>query len=706
MKSLFDRPPEIDYLAKDYASFRQLMLDQISLLVPDWQERHPADLGNVLVEILAYAADYLSYYQEGVATEAYLGTARLRRSVRRHTRLLDYHLHNGCNARTWVHVAPTDGAETCLPKGTQLLTSVDMSQGTRVLATTDEADRRLFRSALQQGALVFQTLHDIRLYPAHSEIPFHVKDRTGTILAQGATSAFLQYSWVDQADNLRTLDNLKVGDVLILEERLDPNTGMAAGVDPTHRHAVRLTGIERLLPATDSKSKPCVRIQWDVADALPFDMPVGPYRAASSGADSQELPLSVAVGNIVLADHGRIVENEALPHVLSQGRYRPYLTFRDIAYAVPYDHDQACRQPASAALAQDPQQAEAVVQLVETLDVLLPEAKEYPVLMRRKGRGDGHDEDERRYQSIHRWTQQRDLLSSDQSARTFVVESEDDGRSYLRFGFGGLGKAPSSQGSLEVTYRVGNGSQGNIGRHAISHIVTNDPGLKSLVMSVRNPLPVDSGIDPEPIGEARLSAPYAFQAHLSCISPGDYAALATTVPSVLQARAQIEQTGNWQTVFVYVQRHEDQDLDHDLRDRLKALLQPLALGGYEVAVRPPRYVGLNLQLKVWVASHNFKNRVREAVEAALSNRLLDSDERGFFYPDNLTFGQSIYHSQVLSAVMAVDGVARVDIEHFGRQDDTRTPDPVPMGPLEIARLDNNPGRPERGTLQVIMERGT
>ena len=102
--SRFDRPPEIDYLAKDFASFRQLMLDQISLLVPDWQERHPADLGDVLVEILAYAADYLSYYQDGVATEAYLGTARLRRSVRRHARLLDYDLHNGCNARTWVHI--------------------------------------------------------------------------------------------------------------------------------------------------------------------------------------------------------------------------------------------------------------------------------------------------------------------------------------------------------------------------------------------------------------------------------------------------------------------------------------------------------------------------------------------------------------------------------------------------------------------------
>ena len=42
--------PEIDYLAKDYASFRQLMLDRMAVLMPQWRERNPADLGVALVE--------------------------------------------------------------------------------------------------------------------------------------------------------------------------------------------------------------------------------------------------------------------------------------------------------------------------------------------------------------------------------------------------------------------------------------------------------------------------------------------------------------------------------------------------------------------------------------------------------------------------------------------------------------------------------
>ncbi|MEW5958001.1 MAG: putative baseplate assembly protein, partial [Chloroflexota bacterium] len=94
--------PEIDYLAKDYASFRQLILDRLALVMPGWQERHVPDVGIALVDLLAYVGDNLSYYQDAVATEAYLATARQRISVRRHARLVDYQMHDGCNARTWV----------------------------------------------------------------------------------------------------------------------------------------------------------------------------------------------------------------------------------------------------------------------------------------------------------------------------------------------------------------------------------------------------------------------------------------------------------------------------------------------------------------------------------------------------------------------------------------------------------------------------
>ncbi|NJN85156.1 MAG: hypothetical protein HC881_00995 [Leptolyngbyaceae cyanobacterium SL_7_1] len=106
--------PVIDYLAKDYASFRQLMLDRLAVTMPLWKERSPADLGMALVELVSYTADSLSYFQDAIATEAYLGTARKRVSVRRHARLLHYAIHDGCNARTWVTLEVKQSI-ACLP---------------------------------------------------------------------------------------------------------------------------------------------------------------------------------------------------------------------------------------------------------------------------------------------------------------------------------------------------------------------------------------------------------------------------------------------------------------------------------------------------------------------------------------------------------------------------------------------------------------
>jgi hypothetical protein len=122
--------PDIDYLAKDYASFRRLMLDRMAVLMPQWKERNQADIGVMLVEALAYSADQLSYQQDAVATEAYLRTARKRISVRRHARLMDYFMSEGCNARTWVHldvstdISSTDPDKPLIAKGTALYTRI------------------------------------------------------------------------------------------------------------------------------------------------------------------------------------------------------------------------------------------------------------------------------------------------------------------------------------------------------------------------------------------------------------------------------------------------------------------------------------------------------------------------------------------------------------------------------------------------------
>ena len=97
-------PPPINYLAKDYGSFRTLILDRFSQLLPAWAGTSEADLGVALAELIAYVGDHFSYQQDAVSTEAYLETSRSRISLRRHALLVDYHVHDGANARAWIQL--------------------------------------------------------------------------------------------------------------------------------------------------------------------------------------------------------------------------------------------------------------------------------------------------------------------------------------------------------------------------------------------------------------------------------------------------------------------------------------------------------------------------------------------------------------------------------------------------------------------------
>jgi len=184
--------PRIDYLAKDYAGFRRLMLDRLNLLVPEWKERSAADLGVALVELLAFAADNLSYQQDVVANEAYLNTARQRISVRRHARLVDYYLHEGCNARVFVHFKVLDGAgPQLLPRHTRLFTNATDAPAVIEPGSADE------RAARASGVLVFETAHAATLHASLNELDFYTWGDESCCLPRGATQATLAGSLTD-----------------------------------------------------------------------------------------------------------------------------------------------------------------------------------------------------------------------------------------------------------------------------------------------------------------------------------------------------------------------------------------------------------------------------------------------------------------------------------------------------------------------------
>ncbi|KUO19553.1 putative baseplate assembly protein [Streptomyces dysideae] len=300
----FPAAPVIDYTARDYDTIRKLLLDRLALTTPDWVERNPADLGMTLVELLAYTGGQISYQQDAVATEAYLDTARRRISVRRHVRLIDYAMHDGCTARAYVAVQ-TAGDQTLAP-GTFRFASVDVrtldphdrpEPGTVVdendLADLDERGSvEVFEPVVSADPLELRVAHNaIRLWTWGGEV---------CTLPKGATSATLRDEWVDpETCRDRRLD-LKPGDVLVLEEVKGPRTGTPGDADPSHRQAVRLTSVT---PAVDRiEDQPVLEIAWAAEDALPFPLCL----TTRGGRDCLPVEdVTIARGNVVLVDHGR-----------------------------------------------------------------------------------------------------------------------------------------------------------------------------------------------------------------------------------------------------------------------------------------------------------------------------------------------------------------------------------------------------------------
>lgn len=669
--------PRIDYLAKDYASFRRVILDRLALLVPDWRDRTPADLGMTLVELLAYLGDHLSYEQDAVATEAYLGTARLRTSVRRHVALVDHAMHDGCNARVWVHLH-VDGDVVVDPAALRFLTGV-AGLPPRVASSGDALEAALGARAEWFEPMVpepppGEVPAKLHLFADHNQLRLYPWAASEYALPRGAVGAALSGHH----------PALAPGMVLLLEEVRGPRTGHPGDADRRHRHAVRLTaaeafedGARRTDPLTGAE---ITEVAWATADALPFDLCVRAPADPAAGRPALE-DVSIASGNVVLADHGRTVAGEGLGVArAAPERFRPRLAEAPLTATTTVRlsgrrvrHDPVA--PASTALTGAPALAVPAIVLDSTLDA-----------------------------GTTRWRPARDLLDSPADEPDFVVESEADGAVTLRFGLAGHrhGRPPRAGERFTATYRVGNGPVGNVGADAIGHVVTANAGITS----VRNPLPAAGGTGPETIEEARRHAPQAFRTQERAVTPADYEELLSRRPDVQRAAATLRWTGSWHTVFLTVDRAGSLPVDDAYEADLVRHLERYRLAGHDLEVDAPRFVALELHLAVCVREGYFRSDVEEQLRQVLSSRTLPDGRLGLFHADRFTFGQTVHLSPVIAAAREVPGVESVRVTRFRPLGERGSVAPrVELGRLEIARLDADPDFPEHGVLGLALSGG-
>jgi hypothetical protein len=759
--------PEINYLAKDYASFRQLFLDRIALNMPAWQERHVPDIGIALVETLAYTADYLSYYQDAVATEAYLATARRRISVRRHARLVDHRMHEGCNARALVALAYAGDDDLPLALNDVLLLVPPPGQDNVRPGIIDAGQLAIART---QGALVFEPMSldgadTLKVVAAHSTIRFHSWGDEMCCLPRGSTRATLvdapppsppapvtatpppttpaandpaPVAMAAAAAAQRGL-KLAVGDLLIFEEVLGPQTGNPADADPSHRHAVRLTEVQTSVDPLDGTL--LLEIAWDPCDALPFDLCLS---VRTPSPDCEWLhDVSLARGNVLLVDHGEHVRGQCTSDAIcmptgNDGDY-PGLTaalaatpdactrcgtLAEDCWLVPGDTQYGCchcddavqdvRRPPSDTghvlpgtpltwaeplpanapvcrlLARDPRKAlpQLSVHGGALGDVLVT------------GRPDP------RWQ----WQPRYDLLESGPDDRHFVVEIDDDGNAHLRFGDGVLGQQPQAGDFFRAASRLGNGPAGNVGRDSIVWLALKS-GVLSADLQPRNPLPASGGTAPESIAEVKLYAPGAFRANpLRAIVADDYAMFAARAPELQGATASLTWSGSWHAADVVVDPLGRESLPAGLAQRIKAQLERYRRIGHDVAVSAARYVPLQVELFVCVLPDFLVAHVEAELRDRFSAGLRRNGTPGFFHPDRLRLGAPVFVSALLAEAQSITGVAHVEVTTLARADIAHSGDAPADGVLhlaarEIAQVDNDPDHPDHGSIAFTLGGG-
>ena len=669
--------PAIDYLAKDYDSFRHVLLTAMGERVPGWQPTSEADLDQVLIDLFAAAGDELSDYQDRVMNEAYLASARSRVSVARHARLVDYHVHQGNQASTWLAVI--------LAPATPPFT---LPEDLRVWAGHPDAPADHIHFATRE--LLLDPPARTRLHPLLNELRLHTWSHSVPALRAGTTSADLvsMVSGAAQAEAEALRNRINDGAVrwLLIEEKRNPLTGRETGRDPRRRQLLELLpgAIALRDPLTDTW---VTRVQWAARDALRFS-----YSFTTTCPTGRVENVSLFHANLLRVHQGRPVRahfyepgTDPLPSDTPTETHRHFERWelygetRGVKCALPF-----------APLAYLPTPANGEVPPQSTLQVEVV--------------SDGPGEI---------WDEVISLVHSDDSAEDgdhFVVETDEHQRSTVRFGNGVNGRLLDTGSVVHCDYQHGNGIAGNVGADTIVQFQPLGGLLAGAIERVWNPFDVTDGRDPEPIDRILRNAPEAYRARqLRAITLADYIRRAEEVPGVARAVARYAWTGSWRTVRIVIDPEGTIVVSPELRAAVADHLEAVRLIGEDIELRPPRLVPLVIDVSICLSPDFWPEDVRFVLEQELSDTWTPDGRRGFFHPDAWTFGQALHRSQLAGRIHAVTGVEHIVSIAMKRRNDPGAAlldvEQLPVAFDEIVLVENDPNQLERGSIHFTLQGG-
>jgi len=677
--------PEIDYLAKDYDSFRHTLMVAMAQRVPGWNSTSEADHDQVLIDLFAAAADELSDYQDRVMAEAYLATTRKRVSLARLARLVDYHLDEGSQASTWLAL--------------EVLKSFTLQSQELVVSTR--------QSPAEAGAVSF-TSRQVNLTDAERQhfdpllnrLRLYTWGEAQPALRAGSTSADLVpvagLATQATAESMRDWVRKGAWRELIIAEWLNPLTGTPPGRNPRKRQLLRLLSGDGAAEAIFDPVAPTwlVRLHWREEDALRFDYSFTTFCKGTPFRD-----VSLFFGNLLPVYEGRPMTayfheaDAGLPADTPAEKHRHYRRMDRhgdsrgdwVLADLPDEGPLAYRSSATGAA----NNGETPARSTLLVEIKLPD-----------GTSETWDEDE-------------SLVHSNDSGKLgnrFMVETDENRRSTLRFGNGINGRLLPSGSIVRAEYQIGGGHQGNVGADQLTFPQALTGALSGVVTAAWNPFDVTDGRDPESPEKVRRNAPEAYRARqLRAVTLADYVKRAEEVPGVSRAVARYAWTGSWRTVRVVIDPAGTTVFEDVLRQAVAAHLDAVRLIGEDLELRAPHYVPLDIRITVCADPAYWREDLRFVLEQEFSDGWTADGRPGFFNADLWTFGQALHRSAIEGRLQQIQGIRHV-MQIVMKRFNAPTPgipgiEVLEMGFDEVVLLSNDPSHLERGLIRFVVQGG-
>jgi len=573
-------PPEplrvpIDYLAKDFGSFVQALSKFSAQRYAAWLERSEADVGMVVMEVLAAMADELSYFQDRVAGESLLGTATQPLSLLHLARLVDY------------EPVPATVATALL--------QFEVTAGTTAITTPVHCQ------ALSAGGGVidFEVGNGLA-DPATggpATIAYRADPRWNRFTAAGAAN-LSPYWWDESQACLRRgatqFDIRGVGFGLGDSQQLLIDTAGATTADAPVREIVVTSG-------------PPEEITDPVLGAPVSGIPITRVTLAAPTTQDHDLTRTEYAGNLVPVTQGlRTTETFVIPPAPGPDGH-PAALVRDanwIPGGPAPDYRYCLSSGPLAWIAIPPGDTGTPLTARPEIVLLEDPGADRPLP----------------------WAWARWLLDATAAGKVFTLTPEQyspvltaggstwsdydgGGGTTIRFGNGVFAALPTPGLTFGVTYRVGGGAAGNVPADTITTIV---PGaVPAPVSACTNPFPATGGADAETPPQIRDRAPVQFSTDLlRVVRIPDYVAAAQSMPWVQQAGTSFRWTGSWLTVLTAANPSATEQPTLDEVNKLTDLLNRRRLAGYESYVLPPRYVSVDLQITLCANAAAFGSDVQ------------------------------------------------------------------------------------------------